>query len=235
MFSFKQFDIDDSRCAMKVGTDGVLLGAWTECENAVSVIDAGCGSGLLSLMVAQRNPSANIIGIDVDENACCDARCNAGRTNWSGRIEIVNNDVLQTGRPGLRSPLLIISNPPFFNETLHSPDADRSLARHGRGFDVDTLISWAGKLIETPEDSLSFIAPAQRSAEIEFLLALQRLDVRRRSMVYSRQGRPAVRVLFQAGRGATHSIEDNPVIIRDLNNSYTSQYRNLTSDFYLHL
>ncbi len=233
MFTFKQFEIDDSHCGMKVGTDGVLLGAWVECSTAASIIDAGCGSGIISLMMAQRNHCAKIIGVDIDMEACGDAKTNVGKSPWSDRVEISCGDVLSMNRDTLPSPLLIISNPPFFNETLRSPDADRSLARHGEGFEVNSLIELADRLISTPEDTLAFIAPASRIDEIEFQLSLHRLDVRRRALVFSREGRKAMRMMFQAGRGIKEHMSDIPVIIRDFNNNLTDQYRKLTSDFYL--
>ncbi|MDE6358720.1 MAG: hypothetical protein K2L29_03875, partial [Duncaniella sp.] len=99
--------------------------------------------------------------------------------------------------------------------------------------EVNSLIELADRLISTPEDSLAFIAPASRIDEIEFQLSLHRLDVRRRALVFSREGRKAMRVMFQAGRGIKEHISDIPVIIRDFDNNLTDQYRKLTSDFYL--
>ncbi len=233
MFTFKQFEIDDSHCGMKVGTDGVILGAWVDCTGVVSVVDAGSGSGLISLMLAQRNRSAHIVGIDVDCDACDDARKNVGRTGWSDRVEIRCGNVLDIERSDMASPFLLVSNPPFFKETLRSPDTERSLARHGDGFDPESLIDLAGRLLVAEEDSLSFIAPASRIDEIEFRLAVNRMYVRRRALIFSRSGRPALRVLYQVGKGNRYRIEDSSIVIRDGNNKYTEQYKKLTSEFYL--
>lgn len=233
MFSFRQFDIDDARCGMKVGTDGVLLGAWACCDGAVSVLDAGCGSGLIALMLAQRNDRACIIGVESDSGACLDAMGNVEKSPWADRVEIRCGDVLDFDRSSLQSPLLVVSNPPFFSESLHSPEPGRSLARHGEGFDVMTLISLAGRLLREPSDSLAFIAPAARIDEIEFRLALERLDVRRRATVFSREGRKPVRVLYQVGRGAGNVTEEEKIAIRDTANQLTMQYKSLTSEFYL--
>lgn len=233
MFAFKQFDIDDSHCGMKVGTDGVLLGAWTDCNGANTIVDAGSGSGLIALMLAQRNAAARIIGIEIDSDACQDAIRNVGRSKWSDRIEIKCGNVLDIDRADMASPFLLVSNPPFFKETLRSPEAERSLARHGEGFDPESLIDLAAQLLITEEDSLAFIAPTSRCDEIEFKLAINRLYVRRRTQVFSRTGRPALRMLYQVGKGKRHSIESQPLVIRDNNNNYTEQYKELTSEFYL--
>lgn len=220
---------------MKVGTDGVLLGAWAAGENVRSVIDAGSGSGLISLMMAQRFPAAMIEGIDIDRDACLDATDNVSASPWSDRITIRNADVLEADRGSLPSPLLLISNPPFFNEELHSPEEGRSLARHGEGFGVDSLIHLAGKLLLHHADSLAFIAPASRSGEIEFSLAFSRLDIRRRAQVCSRIGRPPLRTLYQVGKGFTagSGAEETVIYIRDESNQLTDQYKKLTSEFYL--
>lgn len=235
MFRFKQFSIDDSSCAMKVGTDGVLLGAWADIDGAREILDVGCGSGLIALMMAQRAPSAKVTGVEIDPDASADAVCNVSQSPWGSRVVVVNCDIADFDCP-LVSPLLIISNPPFFTEKLRSPEASRSLARHGTEFGVGELIEFAAPRLVNPCDSLAFIAPADRDDELEFLLALHRLCVRRRMSVSSREGRPPFRTLWQVVREDVKACfypEISYLCIRNHENDFTPEYVNLTSDFYL--
>ena len=234
IFHFKQFSVDDSRCGMKIGTDAVLLGAWTATEHARTIVDAGCGSGVISLMMAQRSRAEKIIAVDISHEACLDATDNAFRSPWSERVEVVENDVTQFF-PVVSHPLLIISNPPFFNEQLHSPDADRALARHGNDFTVTELIAIADRNINHPDDSLAFIAPTGRTDEIEFQLSLHRLTVGRICKVFSREGKESIRTLWQVWRESPSapSLHRGSLYIRDSDNQFSEAYRKLTTDFYL--
>lgn len=235
MFRFKQFSVDDSRSAMKVGTDGVLLGAWAAVEGVRSILDIGCGCGLISLMMAQRVNDADITGVEIESDACKDAVDNVATSGWSDRIKIVNADIFEFNGE-FKAPLLILSNPPFFTEALHSPDSSRSLARHGVVFGVKELVEISSHLMRADSDSLAFIAPAGRDDEIEFLLALNRLEVRRRAVVFSREGKAPFRTLWQVGKEngkAFSKPEISYLCIRDKGNCFTKEYLELTSDFYL--
>lgn len=234
-FQFKQFAVDDSNSAMKVGTDGVLLGAWADVTGAKSVLDIGCGSGLISLMMAQRISNVTITGVEIDEGACIDAEFNCKMSKWAERIKIVNADIREFNM-AFESPLLILSNPPFFTEKLQSPDASRAKARHESGFGIKELIEISSQLMKSDYDSLAFIAPAGRDEEIEFILALNRLRVMRRGWVYSKEGKNAFRTLWQVGKdgpNCVHHSEISYLCIRNKDNEYTHEYINLTSDFYL--
>lgn len=234
MFQFKQFSIDDSSCAMKVGTDAVLLGCWADVHNAKCIVDVGCGSGVISLMMAQRSLEADIIAIDVDADACECCRLNVNASKWQNRVEVIHDDI--TGFfPQTAHPLLIVSNPPFFNESLKSPSALRALARHGENFDVSSLINIAGKFLTEPGDSLAFIAPASRAEEIDFLLSLACLTPMRTTTVYSRFGKDGFRTLWQVVPETHLSVPktDTRLYIRDKDNNYTDEYQSLTSQFYL--
>lgn len=236
VFQFKRFDVDDTLCGMKVGTDGVLLGAWTRCSGYARIIDAGCGSGLIALMMAQRNEKALITAVDVSAEACADARSNADRSPWGGRISVVCRDLTTDPWPDLTpGPLLIISNPPFFSETLHSPEQDRALARHGEGFDVISLIRMSSRMLSGSDDALAFVAPWSRSDEIEFELSLCRMEMRRMCAVTTREGREPSRILVEAGMQppVPSGMEREELTLRDASNILTPRYIRLTSEFYL--
>jgi tRNA1Val (adenine37-N6)-methyltransferase len=126
-FHFKQFSIRQDRSAFKVGTDGVLLGAWTDVAGVETVLDVGTGTGLLALMLAQRS-AARITAIEIDGPSSDQARENTAASPWHNRISIMNTS-LQDFRPEGRFDL-VISNPPFFQDSLRPPDNDRAISRH---------------------------------------------------------------------------------------------------------
>lgn len=235
MFRFKEFSIDDSECAMKVGTDGVLLGSWADVGGAMNIVDAGCGSGLISLMMAQRAPQARIYGVDIDGDAvsCCQSNVNSSR--WKNRIEVFQNDITSFFPENASSPLLIVSNPPFFNEPLRSPDTTRALARHGEEFGIESLLKIGAQHLEKPEDSMAFISPYGRKDEIEWLLSCNRLAPRRMTSVFSKKGKKALRILWQVmpERYMNTPCVMDDLYIRDEDNEYSTAYKLLTSPFYL--
>lgn len=236
VFRFKQFTVDDSHSAMKIGTDGVLLGAWTRAGNIGTVIDVGTGTGLVALMMAQRYDDVHILGIEVDAAACMDARANVAASSWGSRVEIVEADVLGWFPDvTVDRPICIVSNPPFFTETLRSPDSSRALARHGEGFGVESLIGWASRVMAGGDDTLSFIAPAGRDGELQYLLSLYRLAVVRMTDVVSREGRSPLRRLYEVMREdfVTLPCVCDTLVIRDGSGRYTEQYIALTGKFYL--
>ena len=121
-FQFKQFTIRHDRCAMKVGTDGVLLGAWANAKGKQHILDIGTGSGLIALMLAQRT-DAMITGIEIDPASAAQAQENVAASPWAYRLQIVATDI--AGYTSYQAFDLIVSNPPFFNEMLLPPDATR--------------------------------------------------------------------------------------------------------------
>ncbi|MFR1987405.1 MAG: tRNA1(Val) (adenine(37)-N6)-methyltransferase [Prevotellamassilia sp.] len=132
MFTFQQFTIDDSRCAMKVGTDGVLLGAWADLSETTRILDLGCGSGLIALMAAQRNPQALVKGVEIDEAAAADAQANVAASPFHERVQITCADALTLSAPSFEADC-ILSNPPYHEEELLPPEAQRAAARHTGG------------------------------------------------------------------------------------------------------
>ncbi len=234
VFHFKHFQVDDSGCAMKTGTDGVLLGAWATPAHGSRVVDAGCGSGLISLMLAQRDPSLSVTAVELDPAAAEAARLNVNASPWSDRIEVVTADLLEMSLP---APCHIVSNPPFFVETLRSPDPSRALARHGDTLNVESLIDLAGRLSQADNSllGLSFIAPATSLEDILFRLSLRRLAPVRVCKVLPRPGRSPVRVLIESAPDSTvtRPCEYSELLLRDSDGSPSEEYRRLTADFYL--
>ena len=158
-FQFKQFTVWHDKCAMKVGTDGVLLGAWTSVENTRSILDVGCGTGLISLMLAQRC-QAIIDALDIDPAACMQARENADRSPFGQRLQVIHRPFADcvTEFAGIRQYDCIVSNPPYFINSLKCPDKQRNQARHTDTLSLDELISGSKQLL-SPGGRLCLILP----------------------------------------------------------------------------
>lgn len=230
MFHFKRFSVDDALCAMKVGTDGVLLGAWADVEGAKHILDMGTGSGLIALMVAQRNQEAQIEAIDIDEGAVLQARKNIYASPWQGRIEVALSDANSyTSSQGFDH---IVSNPPFFTTTLLSPDERRAMARHCSTLSYDDIITTAERLL-VPEGRLSLILPTSEAAQFR-RVAFERLWLRRETTVLTRMGDAPKRTMME------FVLCNEPLMpcvdtleIYDDGGVYSDKYRQLTAEYYL--
>ncbi len=229
-FTFKQFHCDDSRCGMKISTDGVLLGAWAGIEHAGHIADIGAGSGIIALMMAQRNPSALITAIDIDPQACQDARQNVAASPWNDRIDIRCLD-FDLWLPS-KTFDAIVSNPPFFTETMRSPQKARAQARHcSDGLGYRLLVKKASSLLNYG-GLLSVILPAEYESDLIFQAELSRLKLKRLCRVHTRQDKPPLRILAEFVKGNT-SETTSRLSIYDKDGLYSDEYRQLTSDFYL--
>lgn len=225
-FSFKQFHIDDSGCAMKVGTDSVLLGAWASVEQARRIADIGAGSGLLSLICAQRNPDAMITAVEIDPAACDCARLNFAASPWSQRLEAACADALQW--TSAEKYDFIISNPPYFTSALQSPCQARAKARHATdSLGPVSLMDVAARCL-SPVGVLAMVTPADMEKDLIYEAAMRRLNPVRLCRVRSSQSKPASRLLSEwSFRAAPLSHEE--IVIA------SPEYRALTSPFYINM
>ncbi len=229
-FRFKQFAVSDRRCGMKIGTDGVLLGAWARMYRIDGdVVDVGAGCGLISLMLAQRYAYAQrICALEIDAGAYADLWANVAASPWSDRIECVEGDFRKfTGMADL-----IVSNPPFFATGHHSPDFSRALARHGGlGLSPITLIGFAKEHL-APEGRLAMIFPSEMLSDVEMEAALQRMELSRVCRVTTCHGKAPSRILAELSSTAT-TIEYSELAIYDVDRRFTAEYVALTNEFYL--
>lgn len=232
VFRFKQFELSNERSAMKIGTDGVLLGAWFDCGNDASIMDVGAGTGLISLMAAQRS-KARIVGVELDHAAAEEAMSNTANSPWHSRIEIIEGDFVAMAKDGLLPQVdHIVSNPPYFNTTLRSPSQAKALARHGDGLDYETLLALAPSLL-TAAGRISLIAPADRHDDIIFSASMARLHLTRLWEVATVEGKIPSRLLFELGRVPSGPCQTARLVVQGPDGKYTPEYRKLTEDFYL--
>ncbi len=238
IFQFKQFTIDQSLCAMKVGTDGVTLGAVADVEKARRVLDIGCGTGLLCLMTAQRNGTAEIVGIDIDEDAVRGATQNCESSKWAGRISIVGKSLQEFVEAAPSSFDKIITNPPYFEDSLKAPKASRTLARHTDSLPFSELASSASTLL-SDDGSLSIILPTDAHEKFEKIAEEYGLYLRKKTLVYPKPGAEVKRVVgefvkIKNDECKMQNVEIETLTVEtDVRHQYTDDYIRLTKEFYL--
>lgn len=229
-FSFKQFTVWHDQCAMKVGTDGALLGAWAKVNDMDRyMLDVGTGSGLIALMLAQRS-QALIDAIDIDAPACRQALENVARSPFAGRIEVYHSP-LSCYYPTERKYDLIVSNPPYFIHSLKCPDATRSQARHADSLSLPELLQDCLRLL-TPTGRLALVLPFDQRDILLAKATQVGLHPYRETHVSTRQGTPPKRLLIELGQEATTTICDH-LAIEDESHHYTPAFIALEQPFYL--
>lgn len=255
VFRFKQFAVRNHRSAMKVGTDGVLLGAWCDVNGARRVLDVGTGTGLIALMVAQRNADAAIDAVEIDAEACTEARENFEASPWSERLRVIHGDFLEIaaeaacgysregsdcGSIGVGEYDLIVSNPPYFTEDTTSDDRRRATARHTSvALTYSALIKGACRLL-AEGGRISLISPVERETEIISAASECSMRVTRKLTVFPKPGVAAKRIMWELRFHRADSVDDcaepeeSELTIETLvHNDYTPDYIALTRDFYL--
>lgn len=235
IFHFKKFSLSNSRSAMKVGTDGVLLGAWAKLpddKGVKRVLDVGCGTGLIALMIAQRYSDAVIKCIDISNDAVEECRENINNSPFASRVEVELLDY-RTFADAHKYDL-IVSNPPFFTEQLQSPDKLRAVARHEDSLPLSTLISQSISQL-APGGRLAIVLPATRDEDVVFEATLNGLVPVRKCTVYSRENKSAIRTLWEFSKGNDGSFEESQLIIHGSDGNNTEEYIALVKDFYLNL
>lgn len=229
-FRFKQFTVWHDKCAMKVGTDGVLLGAWADVSNANSVLDVGTGTGLVALMIAQRC-NAEIFAIEIDKNAAIQAIGNIDQSPWGERIYVLQAD-FKTFESNTKFDV-IVSNPPYFSNSLLPPDIKRSTARHTNELSYYELIEGVAKLLST-SGKFSLIIPADIIDKIIEIAAIFNLSPIRQTNVLPKQDSLPKRVLISfTNKKDVIFAKQNDLIIELARHQYTKDYIELTKEYYL--
>ena len=225
-FSFKQFNIKQDRCAMKVGTDGVLLGAWA--EGGRRILDIGTGTGLVALMMAQRYADAEVTGIEIDDEAAAQAKENATSSPFTERV-CIHNVSLQDFNAGTTYDA-ITCNPPFYDNSLLCPDDCRTTARHTTSLSYHTLIEHCADLL-SDDGTLSIILPAEYLSKIESECAYASLFIRNKLFIRTTEKKAPKRVMLAIGKRRTDNTTcETAILTKDGKRS--EWYAQLTNDFY---
>lgn len=228
-FTFKQFHVEHDRCAMKVGTDGILLGAWAPLGKARRILDIGTGSGLIALMLAQRSHAdCRIDAVELDKHAAQQARENAAASPWPLRVTIIESAI----QGYQAAPYdLIVANPPYFVAGQSFSDPARAMARHTGALDSHALLAACDRLL-TPDGQVALVVPTAMADEILCISADYDLHAVCYTAVITRAGKEANRVLLLLGRGLNR-CDRGEIVIHSAEGTYSDRYIQLTSPFYL--
>ena len=230
-FNFKQFTVRQDRTAMKVGTDGVLLGAWANISGSVRILDIGTGTGLIALMTAQRNIHARIDAIEISSEACGQAKENFEASLWHERLHIFNCSLQEYSSEDTYDT--IICNPPFFIHSTQTPDTNRTTARHCEQLTHPELLEHAARLL-TITGSFSVILPTTEATAFVKEAREHKLYVSRITHVLPNPEKPAKRWLMEFTKTERNTVTDK--LVTELErHKYSEAYILLTKDFYLNL
>lgn len=229
-FQFKQFVVNQQDCAMKVGTDGVLLGAWFSFPKDGSVLDIGTGTGLVALMAAQRG-AGSVTAVEIDEKAASQAMANVADSPWKERIEVVCSDIAKYGVEGAKFGA-VVCNPPYFRDSLRSPDSVRSQARHNDTLSYEALADSVVRLLDE-EGLFSLVLPSDAATAFVTIAAKRELYLCRRTNVVTKEGNVPKRVLLAFRKQQLLSFKEDELVMFDADNRETVEYIGLVKDFYL--
>ena len=244
-FTFKQFEIQQDRCAMKVGTDGVLVGAWA--EGGQRILDIGSGTGLISLMMAQRFPEAQVWGIDIDPDACMQARENVAASPFADRVGIsccalqnLSEEHLVRGSEELMEMKegegnlfdAIVSNPPFFVNGLKNPDSKRAMARHSDSLPFSVLMKGVKRWL-SDEGVFSAIVPADVLESFVSEAYCSGLSLVRQCGVKTVERKQPKRYLVAFSKRRVGMMDKCTEIMTDSDGNRSEWYAKITEEFYL--
>ncbi len=230
-FQFKEFSVSQDQCAMKIGTDGVLLGAWTSIENEFSILDIGTGTGVIALMMAQRSDAEIIDAIEIDTAAFEQAVDNFEESNWGDRLFCYHASLQEFAEEIDDRYDLIISNPPFYTDTFQSDDAQRNKARFEDALPFTHLLEGVSKLLD-PNGKFALIIPYKEEEKIIEIALQHNLHLQKACRVQGTKDAPIKRSLLEfTFKEQTAKFEN--LIIEIERHNYTPDYTEMVRDFYL--
>ena len=232
VFSFKQFDVAHDRCAMKIGTDGVLLGAWTSIDpNANSILDIGSGSGIIALQLAQRSPTTVIDALEIDVEAYEQCVDNFENSPWGDRLFCYHASAQEFAVEIEESYDLIVSNPPFYSEDYKTKDETRDMARFSDALPFEHLIAVVVKLL-SENGVFALILPKKEEASFIEMASQAGLFPKRICRVRGTASSKEKRSLLEFTKNQENLIIES-LVLEIERHHYTQAYKNLVSDFYL--
>jgi tRNA1Val (adenine37-N6)-methyltransferase len=230
-FKFKKFTVWHDKCAMKVGTDGVLLGAWTNINQSKTILDIGTGTGLIALMLAQRS-MATIDAIDIDKEACLQAKENIALSPFNHRINIYNQPFNDFATNSNILYDLIVSNPPYFSNSLKCPEKKRNMARHNDSLLLTDLLNNSAKIV-SPHGRIAIILPAEQEIELTNLCKTFSLYIIRKTYVLPIPNANPKRILVELSKDLPLQKNTSSLTIEISRHQYTTEFCALTKEFYL--
>ena len=230
-FKFKQFTIYQNNCAMKVGTDGVLLGAFARIKGIKTILDIGTGTGLIALMLAQRS-NANITAIEIEKQASNQAKINIEKSIFKKQINIKNISLQRFYKKNIEKFDLIVSNPPYFQNSYKSDTNERTIARHTTELTYNELISISAKILNN-NGYICIIIPKDEEGNIEKISKINKLFIIEKINIKPTSQKPSKRIIITFSKIKKLLKESEIIIETTGRHNYSKEYINLTKDFYL--
>ncbi len=230
VFEFKQFSIEQTSSVFKVGTDACLLGAWVEVSNAALILDVGTGTGVIALICAQRNKTAQILAIDINSEATDLAAKNFLNSPWKSRLktQCVRFQDLQLSE--LFHFDLIVCNPPFFKDSIHNSTQSQSLARHEIALNLAEMLEKAVNVL-SPDGNIALIIPYARASELLQISSQVGLHIQRLFSVAPFGHKPANRLMVSLAKNKVDYHESH-LVLRSSAKSYSAEFQQLMQPYY---
>ena len=230
-FQFKQFTVHQQHCAMKVGTDGTLLGAWAlASESPCRILDIGTGTGLIALMMAQRYPQAKVTAIDIDDGAVRQAKENVSASPFADRINVIKADVLTVEEEEKYDS--IVCNPPFFEDSLTCPDPQRTEARHTVSLGYRQLMEAAFRLLKD-DGHFSLIIPSDCRERLESEAHLRGFFLSRVCSIQTTPKKAPKRYMIELSKQPVNEVDTTNGILESSPQVRSDWYQELTKEFYI--
>ncbi|MFZ4522447.1 MAG: tRNA1(Val) (adenine(37)-N6)-methyltransferase [Bacteroidales bacterium] len=229
-FRFRQFAVEDSRSTLRVGTDSMLLGSWADPKKAKTILDIGTGCGVLSLMMAQKS-KAMIEAIEIDEPSVVEAAKNFQNSPWAERISIVNTSLQKFAIDPPSHFDFIVTNPPYFSNSLKSPSERVNQSRHDDTLSLDELVHHAARLI-SDEGRFALILPFGQTERLLASCEKSGLFLSRRIVVHSKYGSPPKRAMLEFTQHHINQPDGAVLTILGDDGKFTPEYLALTKGFH---
>lgn len=231
-FVFKQFTVNQNKCALKVNTDAVLLGALAEAENPKSILDIGAGTGVITLMLAQRFQGALIHSVEIEKNAFLQAKENFSESPWAQRLSVFHLPFQQMGEVSDMKYDLIVSNPPYYTDHLKTLNTERNIALHSEYLTLEELSDGVIKWL-SEKGEFFVIQPDRQMKQLEKCFLERGMHSRVKINVLDRPGAQTLRVIQSFGFRSYNEILKDEIIIKNSSGIYSSEYAALLKDFLL--
>jgi tRNA1Val (adenine37-N6)-methyltransferase len=230
-FQFKQFSVSDKNCGMKIGTDGVLLGAIAAGVRCTNVLDIGTGCGLIGLMIAQKQ-NATIDCIDIDPLSYSDAKTNIENSPWSSRLRLFKTSFQEFTKFSTKKYNLIVCNPPFFHNSLKTSSLKRNTARHSDSLSYKELFDGVAKILD---DSGAFliIFPSSQKSDVNIIIENLELFVNEEYLIRPNPEKDVHRVILSISKKKQPVVKYEFAIETGIRHQYSEEYKILTQDYYL--
>ena len=233
IFHLKPFSLSHHESTMKVGTDAMILGLWTDVSNAKTILEVGAGCGIISLLIASRS-KAFIDAVELDKASFIEAERNFNRSPYFYRLNIFRADFNEFANQTTKNYDLIISNPPFFINDMRPEDARRKTARHGDLLSFEQLSDKAAKLL-SPKGKMSIVLPYDESRLFLKSALENKLHLQKQLLIFPKRGHQPNRANLQLGFDKPENKHTDQFTIREDNGTFTSQYVQFFKDYYIGL